>query len=185
MEGRSSSPVRLCRCGADTLVRVFLCLCSPCGAGAKLVCGVGSPTRPPYADSLGGTPNLRRVVESTAAAFSRIYCNSNNAEGMLLIARLTRRRDRSQPSEQFTHSWTKRWPPMIPAAHRSILVGSVQVPQRSMQEFGSIVRIDKVVVANLQVNRQTRFADAACVGPCPVRGIVGSEEFWITATAAN
>ena len=43
---------------------------------------------------------------------------------------------------------------MIGAADQPVLVRDVEVPQNSMQEFGTVVGVEKILIADFKVNRE-------------------------------
>ena len=64
---------------------------------------------------------------------------------------------------------------MIGAAHQVVLVRDVEVPQHAMQKLRPVVRVDEIVVADLYIDRQRRFADAIAFAIARLAGLFAAK----------
>ena len=84
------------------------------------------------------------------------------------------------------HSRQQSRPDMIRASHQMVLVRNIEIPQHTMKKLGAVVKIEQILVAGFDVDREAASADRVGVGDRQVSRIVGREDRAVTIrTDAN
>src|SRR4029077_19022721 len=80
------------------------------------------------------------------------------------------------PDECLAHARNERRTAVIAATDQTIFMGDIQVPEHAVQKLRSVVGVDEVLVADLDIDGKTAVVNGPRIGAGAIRWIVGLEE---------